>query len=128
MATILVVENIPFFQFALKRILEDEGYTVLPARTESQARELFRVYGPTLDAILMTWELPGTTKDLILEIVESGFAKSKPLIAYGANKESQDKQEELGCNYLLSKNCGNTETVAFFKKVVPLKIDLEVIS
>jgi two-component system, OmpR family, alkaline phosphatase synthesis response regulator PhoP len=116
MERILVVEDDPAAQKALRRAFESEGYTIEVAKSGEQALEMFRKAPPNL--VLLDLRLPGLSgRDVCREIRKS--APTLPLIVLSAVTDEVDKVLllELGADDYVTKPFSPKELLARVRTV-----------
>jgi two-component system, OmpR family, alkaline phosphatase synthesis response regulator PhoP len=116
MERILVVEDDPRAQKALRRTFESEGYTIEVAKSGEQALEMFREAPPNL--VLLDLRLPGLSgRDVCREIRKS--APALPLIVLSAVADEVDKVLllELGADDYVTKPFSPKELLARVRTV-----------
>ena len=111
MEKILVVEDDPIVQRALKRLFVSNGYNVEIAPTGTAGLELFRSGPPS--AVVLDLRLPGMGgQDVCREI--KGKAPTLPVIVLSANTDVVDKVLllELGADDYVTKPFSPRELLA----------------
>jgi signal transduction histidine kinase len=102
--TILVIEDEPDVSFFLETILQNHGYRVLVANDSDHAMELFRERQTEIDLVLSDIGLPridGITLCWKLKELKPGL---KVILCSGyASNDYQDRMDELGAEFFLSK-------------------------
>lgn len=104
MANILVVEDTPANMKLAKVILENAGYTVLPARNALDGIALARAVKP--DLILMDIQLPGMDGlAATRQLKDDPVTASIPIIAMTAfaMQGDEEKMRAAGCDGYLAK-------------------------
>lgn len=108
---ILVIEDDPAVQRALKRLFEAEGFAVDIAGNGAAGLEMFRAAAPSV--LVLDLSLPGTPgQDVCREISQA--APSLPIIVLGARTEVMDKVLllELGAHDYVTKPFSPRELLA----------------
>jgi len=117
MEKILVIEDDRAIQKALKRLFENEGYTVELATNGTQGLESFRAAPPSL--VILDLKLPGTPgRDVCREIRTA--AASLPIIVLTATADEVDKVLllELGADDYITKPFSPRELLARVRAVM----------
>jgi|SRR5215213_2234460 len=94
--TILIVEDIDWIRFRMRKAVEREGYRVGEARNDTEAFEFAELQ--SIDLILTEEELP-TFKDLITRLHEHPTLSSVPIVIINPDAENGAR---LGDAYLLA--------------------------
>ncbi|MEW5770867.1 MAG: phosphate regulon transcriptional regulator PhoB [Pseudomonadota bacterium] len=118
-ANILIVEDEPGIQEALKFNLSQHGHSVTGAASAEEA--LSQLGGALPDLILLDWMLPGISGvDLARRIREDSRLKGIPIIMLSARSEERDKVTglEIGADDYLTKPFSPRELNARIKAVL----------
>ncbi|MGR8979647.1 MAG: phosphate regulon transcriptional regulator PhoB [Gammaproteobacteria bacterium] len=117
--TILVVEDEDAIRRMLMMVLEQAGFTVLPAADAAEAQKVLE-HSP-VDLVLLDWMLPGISGAEWARRLKKEFAfKDLPIILLTARGEEEDKVKglEIGADDYITKPFSPKELVARIRAVL----------
>jgi CheY-like chemotaxis protein len=96
--TILIVEDDPIIRSLIRRVLQNQGYTLLEAETGQEALELFYHYPGLIHLLLTDLNMPGMTgKDLARQL-NYALPQLKVLFISGYTHKIITRYGDLGAN------------------------------
>ena len=102
--TILLVDDEELVLDVGKELLEEIGYTVVPARSGKEALEIYRARGPEVDLVILDLIMPGMGGAAVFEELKAIAPGVKVLLTSGYSKENQAARVlEQGCDGFIQK-------------------------
>ncbi|MCG3195929.1 MAG: response regulator [Candidatus Omnitrophica bacterium] len=111
---ILIVEDDPFSQQVLKKILSEQGFEVVTAENGARALDHLKA-GPSFDVILSDWMMPNMDGvELCSRVKEDEALRGTFFILLTSREKTEDKVRalDLGVDDYLTKPCHQEELVA----------------
>ena len=88
---ILVVDDEPFFRFAVATFLRKAGYHAIEARDGSEAYEIVRTIGASVELLLTDFQMPRMDGLLLIEAVRELHPKMPVLLMTGSRLENRPR-------------------------------------
>ncbi|MDB6026464.1 MAG: response regulator [Verrucomicrobiales bacterium] len=116
--TILLIEDEDIVRVLVRRLLEENGFTILDAATLARAREIWRTAGQSIDLLFADVQLPdGSVKELCRE-----FLQDKPglrvIFTSGYSEDViQDTKCDVPCSAFIQKPFNPRELLNAIREV-----------
>ena len=116
--TILLVEDEPFVRDATRTILENAGFSVLPATNGSDAIRLYEERQAPIDLVMTDMVLPGRTGQQIGEDLRQRSPLLKVLITSGYGIARDTTEDPAADTYFLAKPYSRRDLVEKIENIL----------
>ncbi|KAA3660067.1 MAG: DNA-binding response regulator [Chloroflexi bacterium] len=103
MMRIVVADDETAVRSALKLLLEQDNRFQVVGEVCDAASLMMVIELAGADVLLLDWELPGLTTDLVADLVE-GKRPFPPIVAMSSRPEARKAAHNMGINHFISKS------------------------